>query len=696
MTEPVRPPVADKRPHPITLHGITRDDPYQWLRDDNWQEVMREPDKLRADVRAHLEAENAWTAQVLEPTKALQETLFEEMKGRIKEDDSSVPMRDGPWAYYRRYETGGQHPKYCRRPSDDPNGTEQVLFDGDAAAKDKAYFRIGAVSHAPDHRRLAYAVDDKGSEFFEVRFLDLAGGDDPADVIADCSGSLAWANDGEHVFYTVLDDKHRPCKVLRHRLGTPQADDAVIYEEDDPGFFVGVSTTEGNGCIVISTHDHTTSEVRLIDADDPTSEPRLVAARERDVEYEVSQQGDSLVILTNAGGAIDFEIVRAPLATPGREHWKAEVPHREGRLILSVHTFANWMVRLEREDGLPRIVVRARNGEEHDIAVDEEVFDLDLYGAYEFETDVVRYVYSSLTTPRETYDYDMSTRERTLLKTQEVPSGHDPSQYRSARLMAKSHDGAEVPVSLLWHKDTPIDGSAPVLLYGYGAYGLTMDADFGTVRLSLVNRGFIYAIAHIRGGKAKGYRWYTDGKLAKKTNTFLDFIAAAEHLCAQGYTSAGNITAQGGSAGGMLMGAIVNLRPELWRAIVAEVPFVDVLTTMCDADLPLTPPEWPEWGNPLQSREDYDRIAAYSPYDNVQAKDYPPILATAGLTDPRVTYWEPAKWVARLRALKTDDNPLLLETKMEAGHGGKAGRFEKLEEVALVYGFMLLVNDRLG
>ncbi|MEM6994732.1 MAG: S9 family peptidase, partial [Myxococcota bacterium] len=568
MTEPAKPPRAEQRPHPITQHGITRDDPYHWLRDDGWQEVMRQPEKLRADVRAHLEAENAWTARVMAPTESLQEALFAEMKGRIKEDDSSVPAPDGAWAYFRRYETGAQHPRWCRRPSGDPTAPEELLYDGDAAAKGKAYFRIGSVSHSPDHRHLAVAVDDKGSEFFEIRFTDLERGEPLADVIADCNGSIAWATDGTHVLYTVLDDKHRPCKVLRHALGTPQADDVVVYEETDPGFFVGVSTTEGRGSIVISSHDHTTSEVRLVDAAAPTDPPRLVAPRTRDLEYEVSQQGDSLVILTNADGAVDFQVVRVPLATPGREHWQTEVAHREGCLILGVHTFKEWTVRLEREDGLPRIVVRSRaDGSEHAIAFDEAAYALGLDGGWEFDTDIVRFTYSSPTTPRQVFDYDMRKRERTLLKTQEVPSGHEPERYRCTRILAPTADGQEVPVSILWHVDTPIDGTAPTLLYGYGAYGMTMPADFGTARLSLVDRGFVYAIAHVRGGMAKGYRWYTDGKLANKPNTFRDFVAAAEALCNGGYTNAGNITIQGGSAGGMLVGAAANLRPDLWKAV---------------------------------------------------------------------------------------------------------------------------------
>lgn len=688
------PPVAEQRPHRATLHGITREDPYAWLRDDAWQEVMRDPSRLRDDVRSHLEAENAYTSARLAPTEALQEVLLEEMKGRIQPDESSVPARDGPWEYYQRYETGAQHPRWCRREAGNTEAAEQVLYDGDAAAKDQAYFQIGAVSHAPDHGHLAYAVDDKGSEYYEIRFVTLDGGDAVAEALTDSSGSMAWSADGTHLFYTVVDDHHRPCKVLRHRLGDDPSDDVVVYEEKDPGFFVGVGATEDHGHVVVHSHDHTTSEAWLIPGDDPTAAPACIEPRQRDVEYEVSQQGDTLVILTNYGPAEDFAIMTAPVATPGREHWRPLIPHRAGRLILSVHCYRDWIVRLEREEALPRIVVRQADGEEHAIEFDESAYSLAAHGSYEFDTDMMRFSYSSPTTPQRVFDYDMRTRGRELRKEQLVPSGHDPTRYRTARIMARSHDGAQVPVSILWHRDTPIDGSAPVLLYGYGSYGITIPADFRTTRLSLVDRGFVYAIAHIRGGKARGYAWYRDGKAAKKTNTFHDFIAAAQALIDEGYGRAGEITIQGGSAGGMLVGAAANLRPDLWRAVVGEVPFVDVLTTMCDADLPLTPPEWPEWGNPIEDEEAYRYIANYSPYDNVSATAYPWILATAGLTDPRVTYWEPAKWVARLRERGTGDAPILLRTYMEAGHGGAAGRYDKLGEVALVYAFMLLAHDR--
>ena len=511
-------------------------------------------------------------------------------------------------------------------------------------------------------------------------------------MIERCSGGFTWAADHQTLFYTVLDDNHRPCKVLRHRIGTDPADDVLVYVEPDAGFFLNVAITESRRFVVIDAHDHVTSEVRLVDADRPESAPVVVAERDPNTEYDVSHHADRLLILTNADGAEDFKIVETPVASPGRAHWVDLVPHRPGVLIAGFDVYARWLVRLERENALPRIVVRdLENGEEHEIAFDEEAYSLGLAGGYEFDTDTLRFTYSSMTTPEHVYDYDMRTRERVVRKVQEVPSGHDPADYVTRRIMAASHDGEAVPVSVLHHRDTALDGSAPLLLYGYGSYGMSMPASFATTRLSLVDRGFVYAIAHVRGGTERGYGWYTDGKLAKKPNTFHDFIAAAHALADRGFTRRGRIAIHGGSAGGLLVGACANMAPELFHAVIAEVPFVDVLNTICDDSLPLTPPEWPEWGNPLESETAYDCIAAYSPYDNVEAKDYPHIIATAGLTDPRVTYWEPAKWVAKLRAAKTDDRLLVLHTNMEAGHGGAAGRFDRLKETALVYAFVLHV-----
>lgn len=687
MTDALKPPRADRRPVSDTRHGITRVDEYAWLRADNWQEVMREPEKLPADIRAYLEAENAYTEARMAPTKALQETLFAEMKGRIKEDDSSVPSPDGPYAYSMDYITGGQFPRFCRSPRD-LSSPPQVLLDGNALAAGLEFFRFGNIAHSPDHRRIGWAADDKGSELFTIRVRDAQTGADLADAIGHTTGDLVWAADSASFFYVEQDENHRPCRVWLHRLGTARDTDKLIYEEPDAGFFVSIAKTQSEAYVLISAHDHETTEMQFIPAAAPETPPHLIAAREHGVQYDVEHWGDAFFIETNRDGAEDFKIATAPLASPEPAHWRDVIAHQPGHLIISVGVFARHMVRMERVNGLPRIVVRElASGEEHIIAQDEEAYSLGLGEALEFDTDMLRFSYSSPTTPSQVFDYNMVTRERVLRKRQEVPSGHDASAYVTRRVQAPAADGQTVPVTLLYRKDTKLDGSAPLWLYGYGAYGISIPSSFSTSALSLVDRGFVYAIAHIRGGKDKGYRWYTDGKLGTKMNSFTDFLAAADHLVALGFTSRGRIVAQGGSAGGLLMGAVANMDDGRFGAVVAEVPFVDCLTTMLDDTLPLTPPEWHEWGNPIESAEDYATIAAYSPYDNVAPKPYPALLALAGLTDPRVTYWEPAKWVARLRAVKTDEKPLLLKTHMGAGHGGSPGRFDRLRETALSYAF---------
>lgn len=683
-------PQPEERPVTDTRHGNSRTDEYAWLRADNWQEVFKDPSVLDPAIRSHLEAENAYQSALMADTTELQKLLFQEMKGRIKEDDSSVPMKDGAYAYGSAYKKGGEQPRFFRTLRE--GGDEEIILDGDREAEGKAYFRIGSVDHSHDHRRLLWGYDDKGSEFFTLRVRDLSDGQDLSDVVPDTGGSGTWSPDGSGFFYTRLDANHRPSRIFFHRIGTDPADDHLVYEEADPGFFIDVHGTRDGRWIFIGINDHETSEYRLLSGEDPLAAPKLVAARETGLQYDMEEGGDIFFILTNADGAKDFKIMTAPVSDPGRANWSELVPHEPGRLILSILAFKDFLVRLERKDGLPRIVVRDRaTGEEHVIAFEEEAYSLGLSGSYEYDTDVMRFSYSSMTTPSQLFDYNMHTRERVLLKTQEVPSGHDPEQYVTRRLMAPSHDGELVPISLIYHRDTVLDGSAPCLLYGYGSYGITIPASFNTNCLSLVDRGFVYAIAHIRGGKDKGYGWYEDGKRAKKMNTFRDFIAAARHLVSENYTSHDRIVAQGGSAGGMLMGAVANMAPQAFGGIIAEVPFVDVLTTMLDDTLPLTPPEWPEWGNPITSLEDYKTIAAYSPYDNVAALDYPPILAAAGLTDPRVTYWEPAKWVARLRARKAGEHPVLFKINMDSGHAGASGRFSRLEEIAFTYAFALKV-----
>jgi oligopeptidase B len=687
------PPVAAKKPVTDTRHGITRTDDYAWFRADNWQQMFKDPSILDPEIRTHLEGENAYMEAAMGDTAALQKTLFAEMRGRIKEDDSSVPMKDGPFAYGSLFVTGGEQPKYFRTPRD--GGDQTILLDGDKEATGKDYFRLAGIDHATDHSKGIWGYDDKGSEYFTLRVRDLSTGEDMSDLLENTAGGGVWAPDGKSFFYTLQDENHRPSKVFHHILGTPQSDDRLVFEEKDPGFFMGVGGSLLDDVIYLDIHDHETSEYRLIPTSDLTAEPKLVAAREEGIEYSMTEGGDVFYILTNDGDAKDFKIVEAPFAAPGKENWKEIVPHEPGRLIISHMAYEQHLIWLQRNQGLPEIIIRdRRTGEEHSIAFAEEAYSLGLSGAAEYDSTVIRFSYSSMTTPTQLYDYDMVSRTRTLLKTQEIPSGHNAADYVTRRVMAPSYDGELVPVSLLYRKDTPLDGTAPCLLYGYGAYGMTIPASFSTNNLSLADRGFIYAIAHIRGGKDKGFAWYEEGKMEAKENTFKDFIAAADHLVTEGFTSYENIIAEGGSAGGMLMGAIANMAPEKFAGIIAAVPFVDVLNTMLDDTLPLTPPEWPEWGNPIESLEEYQWIAAYSPYDNVGAKPYPPILAISGLTDPRVTYWEPTKWVAKLREFSTGSAPILLKTNMAAGHGGKSGRFQRLEEIAFEYAFAIKVAGK--
>ncbi|MEC9344469.1 MAG: S9 family peptidase [Pseudomonadota bacterium] len=692
------PPIAARKPASSTHHGIELLDDYGWMRADNWQEVMRDPSLLADDIRAHLEAENAYQQALMADTEALQKELVAEMRGRIKEDDSSVPMKDGPWAYGTRYAEGEEHPKFVRVPAG--GGAETVMLDGEREAEGKSFFKIGSSGHSPDHRLLCWSYDDTGSELYTLHFRDLETGSDLADSIPETGGGGVFSSDTKQFVYTRIDANHRPSKLFLHRIGEPAENDTLLYEETDPGMFLSAGKTQSGAYIVFNTHDHESSQSWLVPASRPDATPVLIAEREANVQYSVDEGDGTLYILTNRPGrggesAKDFRIVTAPAGNPGVENWNDLIPHKPGRLILGHDIYKRHLVRLERENGLPRIVIRRlSDGEEHHIAFDEDAYSLALGGSMEFDTDVIRFSYSSMTTPGRVYDYDMETRKRTLLKQQEVPSGHDPDAYVTHRIFALASDGETVPVTLLYARSTPLDGTAPCLLYGYGSYGITLSASFNTNFLSLVDRGFVYAIAHVRGGKDKGYAWYENGKREHKTNTFTDFVAAAEHLIAEKITGRGRIVAEGGSAGGMLMGAITNLAPDLFAGIIAEVPFVDVLNTMLDDTLPLTPPEWPEWGNPLASREDYEAIASWSPYDNIVDRHYPPIMAIGGLTDPRVTYWEPAKWVARLREHQKGDAPIMLKTNMGAGHAGAPGRFQRLDEVAFSYAFALKVAGK--
>jgi oligopeptidase B len=686
--EPIAPPPQARRdPVRTVVHETELVDDYAWMRAANWREVLADPSVLPQDIRAHLEAENAYSAAVLVRMDALQTQILGELRGRIREDDESVPFPDGPYDYGSRFRDGGQHEIVGRRRRD--GGPEEILLDGDACAAGKPFFDLAAAVHSPDHSKLAWSADDRGSELHRITVRDLSDGRDGAEIVERSDGSVVWMRDSSAFLYVRVDDNHRTAQVFRHRVGSDPAGDQLVLEETDPRWFVSLKRSASARFGIVSMHDHSSTETWLIDLWNADAPALLVAARRPQVRYEVEHRGDQLLIVTNADGAEDFKIVTAPLADPRAENWRDLVAHRRGRMIIDLMVFADYDVRLERENSLPRIVVRdARSGDEHAIAFAEEAYSLRIVQGFEFDTPMLRFVYSSMTTPDETWDYDMATRGRVLRKRRDVPSGHDPARYVTRRLMAKAPDGELVPVSILARADRT--GPAPCLLYGYGAYGHSIPAAFVPNRFSLVDRGFVFAIAHIRGGTDKGWHWYEDGKLSHKPNTFSDFVAVARHLIGEGFTEPGRIVAHGGSAGGMLMGAVANLAPELFGGIIADVPFVDVMNTMLDADLPLTPPEWREWGNPIKDATAFRTMLSYSPYDNVAPKAYPAIFAMGGLTDPRVTYWEPAKWVARLRATMTGGGPILLHTNMDAGHGGASGRFDRLKEVAVEQAFALM------
>ncbi|MBA3555695.1 MAG: S9 family peptidase, partial [Gemmatimonadales bacterium] len=591
------------------------------------------------------------------------------------------------WLYYTRTETGGQYPIFCRR-REEAGAAEEILLDQNPLAAGHAYFRLGAFEVSPDHRLLAYSVDTSGAESFTLVVKDLETGELFPESIHNTSPSVAWANDSRTLFYIVLDDARRPCRVFRHTLGTDPGLDSLAHYEPDESFFLDIGRTRSRRYLVLDLCSHSTSEVRFADADEPAGPFRVVEPRRAGIEYTVAHRGDRFFIVTNDGAA-NFRLVSAPVESPAREHWSEVLPYRPAVKVDSVDAFRDYLAVWERESGLRRVrIMDLASNTEHLVAFPEPVYTVRQHENPEFDTALLRFSYTSLVTPNSVVDYDMAARTWTVRKQTEVLGGYDPSLYRTERLLATAPDGVRVPVSLVYRLPVELNGARPLLLNGYGAYGISMDPAFSSTTLSLLDRGFVFAIAHIRGGEDMGRPWYEDGRLLRKRNSFTDFIAAAEHLVAEGYTSPGRLAIGGGSAGGLLMGAVTNLRPDLFAAVLAEVPFVDVVNTMLDATLPLTVIEYDEWGNP-NDREYYEYIRSYSPYDNVESKDYPHLLITAGLNDPRVAYWEPAKWTARLRARKTDRNRLLLRTNMGAGHGGASGRYDFLREVAFKYAFLL-------
>ncbi len=680
MTDLPKPPVAATRPHAFTRHGVTIEDPWAWLKDPNYPEIA---DK---DVLAYLEEENGYFEAVMEPLKPLSEALFKEMRGRIKEDEATVPQKDGDWWYWTDYETGGEYPRWWRRR--DGSDAAELILDEPALAEGKEYFRLGAIAASPDGRWLAYAIDDNGSERFEVRVKDLETGELLPETIPGMLSEIVWTSDSKGFLYGLANENWRTDNARWHRLGTPVASDVELFREADEGYRVAVGETQSRKWLLISTGDHVTSEVWLLPADDPAAPMICVSPRKQGREYDVDEHDGTLFIHTNDVDP-QFRLVTAPIETPGE--WTERIGPSKHFYMTGVSCFADFFIVEGREDGLDQIELHRYDAAIAPVRLTfpEASYVAGLGDNPEYAVDKLRLGYESMVTPGTVYDYHVGSGELETLKVQEIPSGYDGSKYRTERIKIAARDGTQVPVSIVYPKGFPKDGSGKLYLYAYGAYGYAIPPGFSTSRISFLDRGVAFAIAHIRGGDDLGQQWYLDGKLEKRANTFNDFVDVAKGLIARGFTHKGGIAIAGRSAGGELMGAVVNSDPDLWAVVVADVPFVDVLNTMLDESLPLTPGEWPEWGNPVEDRTAFELIRSYSPYDNVTAQVYPPMFISGGLNDPRVTYWEPAKWAAKLRATKTDDNVLVLKTNMGAGHGGKSGRWESLKEAADEMAFVL-------
>ena len=703
MKNILTPPKAAIHPHEMTMHGHTRIDNYYWLNERENPEVI-----------AYLEAENQYAETCLKHTEPLQEQLFKEITGRIKQDDNSVPVKIRDYYHYTRYEEGKEYPIFCRK-FQSLEAVEEILLDGNQLAEGHAFFEIGELGLSEDDKLLAYSVDTVSRRIYTVYVKNLETGELVGEPIPNTSGNVVWASDNETFFYGVKDETLRPCKIMRHRLGTPAADDVLVYEETDETFVCYINKTKSRKYLIINSESTLSSECRILESNRPEDEFRVFQQRQPDMLYGIDHYGEHFYIQTNADGAKNYKIMRTPLGQTEMAHWTEVIAHREKVMIESFTIFNKFFVIEERENGLVKIRIRSWGGStDYYLDFGEPTYTAGVGANPDFDAVALRYAYNSMTTPSSVYEWDMEKRTKTLLKRQEIVGGYKPEEYVTERLMAPSHDGVLVPISIVYKKNVdatvpePVEGPSmsgsnpsmgsrilnrPLVLYGYGSYGSSMDAYFSVARLSLLNRGFIWAIAHIRGGEEMGRQWYDDGKMLNKKNTFLDFIACAEYLINNGYTSPQKMFAMGGSAGGLLVGAVTNMRPDLWKGVIAQVPFVDVVTTMLDESIPLTTGEYDEWGNPNEKKY-YDYMLSYSPYDNVEAKDYPAMLITTGLHDSQVQYWEPAKWAAKLRALKTDKNPLYLKTEMDYGHGGASGRFEGFKEVALEYAFMLDVLDK--
>ena len=681
-------PKINKILNTVKIHNEELIDNYSWIKQKDWKEVILNPNKLNAQVKKYLDEENLFKENQLKDIKDIEKKLFEELKSKIKNEDNSVPKRDGDYLYGYKYNKNSEYPIYYRKNI--IKNSEEIILDCEKKSKTHAYFNVASISHSHNHKSVAYNIDTNGSEYFSIFVEDIDKKEILSPEIKNTTGDIIWSLDNNYIFYVGLDQNHRPTKVFKHKIGSDTNKDLLIYEEKDPSFFCSINLSKTKKYLFIRTADHETSEYLFINLQLNEITPVLFKKRIKKIEYDLEHHENFFLISTNTDEAKNFKIMISH--EQSYQKWEEFIAYEKDNLILDFILLKDWLVRLERTEGSENIIIlNLNNKDQHKISFDEEAYNLSLDHGYEYETDTFRYSYSSPTTPKGIFDYDCKLKKQELKKTQEVPSGHNKDDYICKKIFATAHDNEKIPITILYKKGVKLDSNNYLLLYGYGSYGISIPSNFSTNRLSLVDRGIIYAIAHIRGGKEKGYEWYENGKLLNKKNTFLDFISCAKKLCEDKYTSPKKIIAQGGSAGGLLMGYIANESPDLFLGIIAQVPFVDICNTMLDEDLPLTVTEIPEWGDIKNDKKSFLYVKSYSPYDNVKKQNYPHMLVTGGISDPRVTYWEMTKWVAKLRENKTDNNLLLLHMNMTAGHSGASGRFDYLKEIAMEYGFVLKI-----
>ena len=684
-------PKLRKEKKVINIHQDELIDEYAWIKQKDWQSVLKDPSKLNKEVLKYINEENNYKSEKLKNLDDFKEKIFKELKGRIKDKDSSVPVQDGQYSYYSKYISNSEYPQFLRI---DKNNNEEIIFDANNKSKNFKFFNLSSVSHSHNHQYLAYNVDTNGSEYYDLSIEEISTKKIITKKIENTTGEIIWHPNNNIIFYTALDANHRPNKIFAHKIGSDPKSDTLVYEEKDAAYFCSPALSQSKKYLFIRTGDHQTSEYWFSHVDDFENIKCFKARKEKE-EYEIDHANDLFYILNNLDQCKNFKISTSSINNI--EQWSDFIAYNPQHLLLDFTVLKKWLVLLQRVNGLNQILIKnLENSEEHLIKFEDEAYELSLLGQYEFDTNLIRISYSSPITPSTVYDYDCNLKQKIHRKTQEIPSGHNSKDYICKRVMVKAYDQEEIPLTIFYHKNTKLNGEAPLLLYGYGSYGITIPDNFSSNRFTLINRGFIYAVAHIRGGREKGQEWYENGKLMNKKNTFLDFISCAEYLCKNNFTSKGKIIAQGGSAGGLLMGYISNERPDLFLGIIAQVPFVDICNTMLDEDLPLTVTEIPEWGDIKKNEEAFKYIKSYSPYDNVKKQNYPNMLITGGITDPRVTYWEMTKWIAKLRDFKTDKNLIILDMNMDAGHSGASGRYDYLKEVALTYIFALKISNKIS